>query len=134
MVDPRGERGGGIVSPATAGRLPGDGTDRGRGANGGGQPAGGFGFDRWDLDDRAQTALGEVVSELKKNAALSVVLEGYTDPQGAGAYNMELSQRRVEAVRRYLVGRGWSCGGSPRSAWVCWRRPTSRTDRSGGSP
>jgi outer membrane protein OmpA-like peptidoglycan-associated protein len=65
-----------------------------------------FAFDRWELDDRAQTALLDVVAELKKNPALAVALEGYTDKQGPAAYNLELSRRRVEAVRRYLVGRG----------------------------
>jgi outer membrane protein OmpA-like peptidoglycan-associated protein len=65
-----------------------------------------FAFDRWELDDRAQTALIDVVAELKKNPALAVALEGYTDSQGPVNYNLELSRRRVEAVRRYLVGRG----------------------------
>lgn len=65
-----------------------------------------FGFDRFELDDGAQTMLLPVVDELKKNPALSVVLEGYTDPRGPRSYNLELSRRRVEAVRRYFVGRG----------------------------
>src|ERR1041384_4773790 len=63
-----------------------------------------FGFDRWELTDGAQTELLDVASELKKNAALGVVLEGYADPRGTVPYNIELSRRRVEAVRRYLVG------------------------------
>jgi outer membrane protein OmpA-like peptidoglycan-associated protein len=65
-----------------------------------------FGFDRSELDDRAQTALVGVADELKKNGALGVVLEGYTDSRGGTRYNLELSRRRVEAVRRYLVARG----------------------------
>ncbi|MGH7332263.1 MAG: OmpA family protein, partial [Candidatus Rokuibacteriota bacterium] len=35
-----------------------------------------------------------------------VELHGYTDPRGTERYNLELSRRRVEAVRRYLVQRG----------------------------
>jgi outer membrane protein OmpA-like peptidoglycan-associated protein len=65
-----------------------------------------FGFDEWELNDGAQTALLDVASELKKNPALFVVLEGYTDPRGTPTYNLELSRRRVEAVRRYLVAKG----------------------------
>jgi outer membrane protein OmpA-like peptidoglycan-associated protein len=65
-----------------------------------------FGFDRWDLDDKAQTALLAVVRELQKNPRLTVDLEGYTDPVGTANYNVGLSQRRVEAVRRYLVKQG----------------------------
>ena len=37
---------------------------------------------------------------------LLVELEGYADPKGPKDYNVELSQRRVEAVRRYLVQNG----------------------------
>lgn len=65
-----------------------------------------FGFDRWDLDDGAQTALLTIVQELRKNPRLTVDLEGYTDPVGTPNYNIGLSQRRVEAVRRYLVKQG----------------------------
>lgn len=65
-----------------------------------------FRFARWDLDDGAQTALATVVRELKANPALTVELVGYTDPVGPREYNIQLSQRRVEAVRRFLVERG----------------------------
>ena len=65
-----------------------------------------FGFDRWDLSDGAQTALLGIIKELKNNPELSVDLEGFTDPTGKREYNIGLSQRRVEAVRRYLVENG----------------------------
>jgi outer membrane protein OmpA-like peptidoglycan-associated protein len=65
-----------------------------------------FGFDKSDLDDKAQTALANLVKDLKENPKLGVELQGYTDPQGPGAYNVQLSNRRVEAVRRYLVSQG----------------------------
>lgn len=65
-----------------------------------------FGFDKSELDDRAQTALATLVKELKENPKLGVELQGYADPQGPGPYNVQLSNRRVEAVRRYLVGQG----------------------------
>jgi outer membrane protein OmpA-like peptidoglycan-associated protein len=65
-----------------------------------------FAFDRATLSDAAQTALVNVVKELKQNPALSVDLHGYTDPVGSREYNLQLSQRRVDAVRRYLVEQG----------------------------
>lgn len=65
-----------------------------------------FGFDRWDLNDSAQTALLSLVRELRENPKLIVDLEGYTDSVGPQEYNVQLSQRRVEAVRRYLVEKG----------------------------
>lgn len=65
-----------------------------------------FGFDRADLDDAAQTALASLVRELQGNPRLGVELHGFTDPRGTVRYNLELSRRRVEAVRRYLVQKG----------------------------
>jgi len=65
-----------------------------------------FGFNRWDLNDTAQTALVALVRELRENPRLSVDLEGYADPRGSYEYNVALSQRRVEAVRRHLVEQG----------------------------
>ena len=65
-----------------------------------------FAFDKADLSDAAQTALATIVKELKENPNLTVDLEGFTDQTGARDYNVTLSQRRVESVRRYLVEQG----------------------------
>lgn len=65
-----------------------------------------FGFDRSDLSDGAQTALLGIVKELNANSDLSIDLEGFTDPTGTRDYNIGLSQRRVESVRRYLIENG----------------------------
>lgn len=65
-----------------------------------------FSPDSIDLSDAAQTALAGVVKEMKANPTLTVELGGYTDPRGALDYNYGLSQRRVDAVRRFLMERG----------------------------
>lgn len=65
-----------------------------------------FRFDRWELDDRGQTALLDVAKQLADNPNLVVELEGYTDSVGSAPYNVQLSQRRSEAVRRFLVEKG----------------------------
>ncbi len=65
-----------------------------------------FAFDKADLSDGAQTALLNVVKELQGNPTLIVELGGFTDPKGTVDYNYGLSQRRVEAVRRFLVEKG----------------------------
>ena len=65
-----------------------------------------FGFDRADLGDSAQTVLATVLKELQANPNLTVELMGYTDPKGTRDYNYQLSQRRAEAVRRFLVENG----------------------------
>jgi OOP family OmpA-OmpF porin len=38
------------------------------------------------------------------------VVEGHTDSQGADAFNMALSQRRADAVMKYLVDHGVPAG------------------------
>ena len=40
----------------------------------------------------------------RRNPALTIELEGYTDPTGAKDYNVTLSQRRVETVRAPCAG------------------------------
>jgi outer membrane protein OmpA-like peptidoglycan-associated protein len=65
-----------------------------------------FAFDRADLNDGAQSALLGVIKELKDNPQLTVDLEGFTDATGRRDYNLALSQRRVEAVRRFLIAHG----------------------------
>jgi outer membrane protein OmpA-like peptidoglycan-associated protein len=65
-----------------------------------------FGFDKWDLNDGAQTTLVSIIKEMKENPNLTVDLQGYADPVGTYPYNVGLSQRRVESVRRFLVEKG----------------------------
>jgi outer membrane protein OmpA-like peptidoglycan-associated protein len=65
-----------------------------------------FGFDKVDLNDSAQTTLVAIIKEMKENPNLTVDLQGYADPVGSYPYNVGLSQRRVESVRRFLVEQG----------------------------
>ncbi len=43
---------------------------------------------------------------LKHHAETMVKIEGHTDSQGSSGYNSELSQRRAEAVRNFLITNG----------------------------
>jgi outer membrane protein OmpA-like peptidoglycan-associated protein len=65
-----------------------------------------FDFDKWMLTDGAQTRLLELVKQLQDQPQISVELEGYTDSTGPVPYNIGLSQRRAETVRRFLVEKG----------------------------
>jgi len=65
-----------------------------------------FAFNRADLSDGAQTTLVGVVKELQASPTLVVRLGGFTDPKGTREHNYALAQRRVEAVRRFLVDKG----------------------------
>jgi outer membrane protein OmpA-like peptidoglycan-associated protein len=65
-----------------------------------------FGFNRADLDEGAEKALLAVLKELHENPFLTVDLEGTTDAIGSRDYNLQLSMRRVETVRRFLLTKG----------------------------
>jgi len=65
-----------------------------------------FGFDRADLVQSAETALATIATELRDNPQMTVDLEGTTDPVGPREYNLKLSRRRVEAVKRKLLEQG----------------------------
>lgn len=65
-----------------------------------------FGFDSDRLESGAFAALDEAIVTLRMNPDLAIEVAGHTDGLGAEAYNLYLSQRRAEAVRRYLVDGG----------------------------
>jgi outer membrane protein OmpA-like peptidoglycan-associated protein len=59
-----------------------------------------------DLDPMGRSALdrmAEVINDYRKTA---VVVQGHTDAAGGPERNRELSERRADSVRRYLVNRG----------------------------
>jgi len=56
----------------------------------------------------AQDQLNKVADALKTQAEHHFVVEGHTDSQGTDLINNELSKKRAEAVRDYLVVRGVS--------------------------
>lgn len=55
----------------------------------------------------AQVKLDQVTKALLTIRPRSLVVEGHTDSQGSNAYNQALSQRRADAVRDYLVQKGY---------------------------
>jgi outer membrane protein OmpA-like peptidoglycan-associated protein len=57
----------------------------------------------------AQSRLDQVADALVAKKQ-DVVVEGYTDSRGTQSNNQNLSQRRAEAVRGYLVSRGFPSG------------------------
>ena len=55
----------------------------------------------------ARTRLGQVTAALMATKERRLDVEGYTDSQGNDASNLDLSQRRADAVRTYLVTNGY---------------------------
>jgi outer membrane protein OmpA-like peptidoglycan-associated protein len=69
-----------------------------------------FGFDKWDLKPKAIEALAQVKTFIRESQArkdeFRVSVEGYTDSIGPLHYNVALSLRRAETVKRWLVSEG----------------------------
>jgi outer membrane protein OmpA-like peptidoglycan-associated protein len=60
-----------------------------------------------ELLPAAQVKLNDVAKALiEQDPDSKMVVEGHTDSQGTAAANQELSQKRAQAVRDYLVSRG----------------------------
>jgi outer membrane protein OmpA-like peptidoglycan-associated protein len=51
-------------------------------------------------------ALDELVDVMQKNAGLQLTIDGYTDSTGSPTLNLALSQKRADAVKKYLVQKG----------------------------
>jgi len=58
----------------------------------------------------AESKLDQVVDALSSTSDRNVVVEGYTDSQGSDSHNLDLSQRRADAVRDYMVHKGYPAG------------------------
>lgn len=66
-----------------------------------------FGYNNANLDKEAVKQLNKFVEENGLVVA-SIVVLGYADETGAKDYNFELSKRRAEAVKNFLVAQGYS--------------------------
>ena len=69
----------------------------------------GLGFDQNDaVLGRDDAVILDLVAEVIREqcAGKTLVIEGHTDVWGDPEYNRRLSERRAEAVKDYLVGRG----------------------------
>ncbi|KAA0019331.1 OmpA family protein [Salinicola corii] len=67
-----------------------------------------FEFDSAKLTSSAEEILDGISEKLMANDKLRIRLEGHTDSVGPAAYNKELSQRRADSVKSYLVNKGFS--------------------------
>ncbi|TFW31168.1 OmpA family protein [Duganella callida] len=62
-----------------------------------------FDTDKSEVKPESRPALGEMAKLLQQNPQLKVYIVGHTDNQGALAHNLELSQKRAEAVVKALT-------------------------------
>jgi len=62
-----------------------------------------FDFDKATLQHASAKQLQDVLTLLRTNPHLSLEIQGHTDSDGSADYNLQLSQRRAESVRQYLM-------------------------------
>jgi outer membrane protein OmpA-like peptidoglycan-associated protein len=62
-----------------------------------------FEYDSAELQGSAVEQLQKVATLIKRNPHATFTLEGYTDSYGSEEYNLDLSYRRAESVKAYLV-------------------------------
>lgn len=67
-----------------------------------------FDFDKANIKPEYRDILNRIAGILMTLKGYTVAVYGYTDDIGTPAYNLELSQRRAEAVRDFLVQAGIS--------------------------
>lgn len=65
-----------------------------------------FAFNRWNLNQQAQSTLDGVVSQVQQDPHSILEITGYTDNIGPVNYNYKLSRWRADAVVRYLEEHG----------------------------
>ena len=69
-----------------------------------------FDFDKSALKPATTQILDRLVVFMTENKDKSVNLAGHTDNVGTEAYNQALSERRVNSVKSYVVGKGVDSG------------------------
>ena len=62
-----------------------------------------FDFGKADIQPKAEQTLDQVGTVISQFPGGSVLIEGYTDSKGPERENLELSERRAQAVKNWLV-------------------------------
>lgn len=65
-----------------------------------------FGLDKYDILPEFAQQLDQHAEFLRSNPSYKVTIEGHADERGTPEYNISLGERRANAVRMYLQGRG----------------------------
>ncbi len=65
-----------------------------------------FDYKKWDVKPQFNSNLDNIINILKNTPDLKIRVEGHTDSIGSEKYNLDLSKKRAEAIKAYLVGKG----------------------------
>lgn len=67
-----------------------------------------FAFDKYDIGSDFTQMLDAHAAFLRNNPSYKVTVEGHADERGTPEYNIALGERRANAVKMYLQGKGVS--------------------------
>jgi outer membrane protein OmpA-like peptidoglycan-associated protein len=65
-----------------------------------------FDFGKYDLRSEAREKLAKLSGIILAHPGLNLAVEGYTDNVGSDEFNQNLSEKRAESVRSYLIAQG----------------------------
>jgi outer membrane protein OmpA-like peptidoglycan-associated protein len=65
-----------------------------------------FDIDKATLELGAEKVLIEMVKLMKNYSDLKIEIQGHTDNSGPAAHNLDLSKRRAETVKKFLLAYG----------------------------
>jgi OOP family OmpA-OmpF porin len=65
-----------------------------------------FNFNKAEIKPEYYSILEEVVSVMKMNPLMDILIEGHTDSVGSDDYNQKLSERCSQSVKKYLASKG----------------------------
>lgn len=65
-----------------------------------------YDFGKWDLRQESMASLDKLVETLNDNPNITIELMSHTDNRGSEQANLELSQKRAQAVVDYLIQKG----------------------------
>lgn len=65
-----------------------------------------YDFNNWELRPESLTSLNSMIDILNDNPTIIVEMGAHTDARGSKEYNLELSQKRAQAVVNYLIEHG----------------------------
>ncbi len=65
-----------------------------------------YDLDRAEVRTDARPALDEIANIMRKNPEITIVTASHTDSRATESYNRELSLRRGEAAKQYLIAKG----------------------------
>lgn len=92
-----------------------------------------FDFDKADLRSEAVPVLAQAADSIRRYGRGEVTIEGHTDAKGSDDYNQRLSERRAEAVKRWLQEQGGLKGLSLQTRGWGAKKPIAPNTKPDGS-